>query len=153
MFYAELVAPFFIFGPRPIRLVGFASLVLLQFLIAATGNYGFFNLLAVVHLLCIAGRPRLGVAAQAIWIPAAAIGSKVGSSADARAEPGRGRKPGRWPRQLVVGAVGGIIDRRDRRRRRWRALWPEFAVPTEFVTSEPVGRAVAEHQLTMGCSR
>ena len=34
MFYAELVAPFFIFGPRPIRLVGFASLVLLQLLIA-----------------------------------------------------------------------------------------------------------------------
>ncbi len=53
MFYAELVAPFFIFGPRPIRLAGFASLVLLQLLIAATGNYGFFNLLAVVVCLCI----------------------------------------------------------------------------------------------------
>ena len=53
MFYAELIAPFFVFGPRPIRLVGFASLVLLQLLIAATGNYGFFNLLAVVICLCI----------------------------------------------------------------------------------------------------
>ena len=53
MFYAELIAPFFVFGPRPIRLVGFASLVLLQFLIAATGNYGFFNLLAVVICLSI----------------------------------------------------------------------------------------------------
>ena len=51
MFYAELVAPFFVFGPRPIRLVGFASLVLLQVLIAATGNYGFFNLLTIV--LCL----------------------------------------------------------------------------------------------------
>ena len=48
MFYAELVAPFFVFGPRPIRRLGFASLVLLQLLIAATGNYGFFNLLAIV---------------------------------------------------------------------------------------------------------
>ncbi len=53
MFYAELIAPFFIFGPRPIRLAGFASLVLLQILIAATGNYGFFNLLSIVICLCI----------------------------------------------------------------------------------------------------
>src|SRR5208282_3470519 len=53
MFYAELVAPFFIFGPRPIRLAGFASLVLLQLLIAATGNYGFFNLLALIICLFI----------------------------------------------------------------------------------------------------
>ena len=30
MFFAELVAPFFMFGPRRIRLAGFASLVLLQ---------------------------------------------------------------------------------------------------------------------------
>ena len=53
MFYAELVAPFFVFGPRPHRLVGFTSLVVLQVLIAATGNYGFFNLLAVVICFCI----------------------------------------------------------------------------------------------------
>ena len=51
MFYAELVAPFFVFGPRPIRLIGFASLVLLQVLIAATGNYGFFNILTII--LCL----------------------------------------------------------------------------------------------------
>jgi hypothetical protein len=51
MFYAELIAPVLAFGPRPYRLIGFASMVLLQALIAATGNYGFFNLLAVV--LCI----------------------------------------------------------------------------------------------------
>jgi lipase maturation factor 1 len=51
MFYVELVAPFFVFGPRPLRLIGLASLVLLQALIAATGNYGFFNVLAVV--LCL----------------------------------------------------------------------------------------------------
>jgi hypothetical protein len=51
MFYAELVAPFLVFGPRPVRLIGLASLLLLQLLIAATGNYGFFNLLAIV--LCL----------------------------------------------------------------------------------------------------
>ncbi len=48
MFYAELVAPFFVFGPRILRRIGFVSIVLLQLLIAATGNYGFFNLLAAV---------------------------------------------------------------------------------------------------------
>jgi hypothetical protein len=53
MFYAELVAPFFIFGPRILRRVGFASLVLLQLLIMATGNYGFFNLLAIVLCLSV----------------------------------------------------------------------------------------------------
>ena len=51
MFWAELIAPFFVFGPRRVRMVGFWSLVLLQVLIAATGNYGFFNLLSIV--LCL----------------------------------------------------------------------------------------------------
>ena len=51
MFYAELVAPFFIFGPRILRRIGFMSLVLFQALIAATGNYGFFNLLTAI--LCL----------------------------------------------------------------------------------------------------
>jgi hypothetical protein len=41
----ELGAPFLIFGPRPLRKVGFGAMVGLQGLIAATGNYAFFNLL------------------------------------------------------------------------------------------------------------
>jgi hypothetical protein len=53
MFYGELIAPWFMFCPRPLRLVGFASMVLLQLLIAATGNYGFFNLLAIVICLSL----------------------------------------------------------------------------------------------------
>jgi predicted DCC family thiol-disulfide oxidoreductase YuxK len=51
MWYAELVAPFFIFGPRRLRIAAFWSIVLLQVLIMATGNYGFFNLLAIA--LCV----------------------------------------------------------------------------------------------------
>jgi hypothetical protein len=51
MFWAELIAPFLIFGPRRIRMVGFWSIVALQVLIAATGNYGFFNVLTIV--LCL----------------------------------------------------------------------------------------------------
>jgi hypothetical protein len=47
----ELALPILIFGPRQARRITFAGLVALQVLIAATGNYGFFNLLAVV--LCL----------------------------------------------------------------------------------------------------
>jgi hypothetical protein len=51
MFVIELALPFLIFLGRRARAVAFAGLVGLQIMIAATGNYGFFNLLAVV--LCI----------------------------------------------------------------------------------------------------
>ena len=51
MFVIELVLPFFIFGPRRLRLIAFFGIVFLQLLIMATGNYGFFNLLAIV--LCL----------------------------------------------------------------------------------------------------
>lgn len=51
MFAIELGAPFFLFGPRRVRHV--AALILAAFMaaIAATGNYTFFNALAVV--LCL----------------------------------------------------------------------------------------------------
>ncbi|HET9727295.1 MAG TPA: lipase maturation factor family protein [Gemmatimonadales bacterium] len=54
MFAIELGAPWLLFVPerfRPLRYSGVAALVLLQTGIALTGNYGFFNLLAVV--LCV----------------------------------------------------------------------------------------------------
>jgi len=51
MFAIELVAPFLIFGPRPARLVAAAAIGFLQLAIAATGNYGFFNLLSLA--LCL----------------------------------------------------------------------------------------------------
>jgi hypothetical protein len=54
MFGIEVGAPWLLFSPprlRVVRFVGVAALVLLQLGIAATGNYGFFNALAIV--LCI----------------------------------------------------------------------------------------------------
>ena len=51
VFAVELVVPFFVWGPRRVRLAGFWLLMLLQALIALTGNYGFFNLLTVA--LCL----------------------------------------------------------------------------------------------------
>ena len=51
MFFIELIVPFFIFLPRRFRLLAFWILVLFQLIIALTGNYGFFNLLAIA--LCL----------------------------------------------------------------------------------------------------
>jgi hypothetical protein len=47
MFAVELAVPCLIFAPRRLRVASFVPLVGLQLLIAATGNYGFFNLLTV----------------------------------------------------------------------------------------------------------
>ncbi|MBI4367540.1 MAG: lipase maturation factor family protein, partial [Deltaproteobacteria bacterium] len=51
MFAAELGAPFLIFARQRFRTIGCAILVALQLLIIATGNYCFFNCLAIV--LCV----------------------------------------------------------------------------------------------------
>jgi hypothetical protein len=83
MFVAELGVPFLFFAPwRRVRAAAAAAEVGLQAAIAATGNYGFFNLLAVV--LCIpvlddttlrAGIPvrwreRLATPSADAWVPA-----------------------------------------------------------------------------------
>ena len=51
MFAIELGAPFLLFGPRRARIAGALAITSLMIAIAATGNYGFFNLLTVV--LCV----------------------------------------------------------------------------------------------------
>lgn len=51
MFGVELLAPLLIFAPRRLRLGACAAMAALQVLIAATGNYGFFNLLTLA--LCV----------------------------------------------------------------------------------------------------
>jgi hypothetical protein len=47
MFAIELLVPFLIAAPRRLRHAGAVLLIAFQVLIAATGNYAFFNLLAV----------------------------------------------------------------------------------------------------------
>ncbi len=51
MFFVELVVPFFIFMGRTMRIIAFWNFVGLQIFILLTGNYCFFNLLAI--LLCL----------------------------------------------------------------------------------------------------
>jgi lipase maturation factor 1 len=75
-------------------MLGFWSLVLLQVLIAATGNYGFFNVLSIV--LCLS----LVEDRDWEWVR--------GRRRDAdRDEPGPAR--GGWCRQLTLGAAGAVI--------------------------------------------
>jgi predicted DCC family thiol-disulfide oxidoreductase YuxK len=47
LFFVELAVPILYFAPRRLRVLACAMTVLLQALIAATGNFAFFNLLAV----------------------------------------------------------------------------------------------------------
>lgn len=47
LFFVELAVPFLYFAPRRMRRFAFWTTVALQAIIAATGNYAFFNLLAV----------------------------------------------------------------------------------------------------------
>lgn len=51
LFFIELAAPVLILLPRHARAAGAAAIAALMLVIAATGNYGFFNLLTVV--LCL----------------------------------------------------------------------------------------------------
>lgn len=46
--FVELVVPFGLFGPRPVRVVSGAAIIGFMLTIAATGNFGFFNLLTIV---------------------------------------------------------------------------------------------------------
>lgn len=50
-FFTELLVPFFIFLPRPFRLLAVAITLFMQGLILATSNHNFFNLLTIA--LCI----------------------------------------------------------------------------------------------------
>ncbi len=94
MFAIELGAPLLIFWPRPWpRRVAFAALVSLQVLIAATGSYGFFNLLAIA--LCV---PLLDDAGVRRVLPAALA---------RRLEPAEPAPPPPAPRALLVPA--GIL--------------------------------------------
>ena len=53
LFFVELVVPFLYFAPRRLRMFAFGATVLLQLLIAASGNYGFFNLLTLALALLL----------------------------------------------------------------------------------------------------
>jgi hypothetical protein len=58
--YAELVAPFMIFGPRTLRLVGGISIVLFQGLLIVSGNLSWLNWLSItIAIACFDDRALL----------------------------------------------------------------------------------------------
>jgi lipase maturation factor 1 len=54
VFVLQCLAPFLIFGHRPLRRVALVAIAGLQILIALTGNYGFFNLLTIALAMLLA---------------------------------------------------------------------------------------------------
>ena len=103
MFGIELVAALFILAPprfRRTRAAACAVLCLLQLGIAATGNYGFFNLLTVVLYLAL-----LDDATLARLLPAS-----LAADATARAMtiPAR-REPAPWRAAVAVAAVVVVL--------------------------------------------
>lgn len=93
MFVVEIGVPFLIWGPRRLRLAACAALVGFQVLIAATGNYGFFNLLTAV--LCV---PLLDDAFLERFLPAGCRGKRRGL-------PGWWRAVGRVVRVAFVSCL------------------------------------------------
>jgi hypothetical protein len=89
-FFFELVVSLGIFGPPRIRRLACAGLILLQLLIAGTGNYGFFNLLSIA--LCL---PLLDDA----FFP---------SRWQVQAAPTH-RSPRRWPTWFLTPIAAGIF--------------------------------------------
>jgi len=98
MFVIELVAPWLIFAPRRLRLASFAALAGLQVLIAATGNYAFFNLLTLA--LCLA------VVDDAVW--PAALRRRLGPAV-ATADPAAAVATAAWPARVRRIAVAMIV--------------------------------------------
>src|SRR4051812_15655463 len=93
----ELGAPWLIYSPRRVRTWACAMLILLQVLIAATGNYAFFNLLSIA--LC------LTLVDDATWRSWRSKIQRRNSRPAASIALGRNRG---WP-SLVVGAAALVI--------------------------------------------
>jgi predicted DCC family thiol-disulfide oxidoreductase YuxK len=95
MFACEGLVPFLVFAPRRLRFAGAAATAIFQLLIIATGNYGFFNLLALA--LCV---PLLD---DAVWPwRRGRAGAKAPPHADAAppaAAPPRAHRT--WPPALI----------------------------------------------------
>ena len=109
VFWAELVAPFLVFTPRRPRMLGFWSMMLLQLLIAATGNFGFFNLLTAVLLLALVeGRDWARGAADHVAPPPA---------------PRRGWR--RAPTWVVAVLVVAVTTMQGLDRAGWSVVFPE----------------------------
>jgi predicted DCC family thiol-disulfide oxidoreductase YuxK len=65
----EIIIPFFIWAPRRPRLIAAGLMILLQFAIAITGNYCFFNLLTIALCLLLIDDAAVGTDRHSVGIP------------------------------------------------------------------------------------
>ncbi|MBI5365732.1 MAG: lipase maturation factor family protein [Planctomycetes bacterium] len=108
MFVIEIGFPFGIFGPRRLRLVACAGLVFLQLLILASGNYGFFNLLALT--LCV---PLLDDGVLTAWLPRRLRERLAGLGREAVARGAWWRAAPLVPVALLSAALSGLCLRQQ----------------------------------------
>ena len=106
MFIFEIGVPFLIMAPRRIRHAAAAALILFQALIAATGNYGFFNLLSVILCVMLLDDQLLARLTPARWV----AGKKP--AATARSANRLVRRLG-WAGAAAVVSVSGLTFLRE----------------------------------------
>ncbi len=113
MFAVELGAPFLILAPRRLRLAACGAMIGLQAIIAATGNYAFFNLLTVA--LCV------------LLLDDGVFPARLRERARADARAARGR----WPRLVLVPVAAVVLAAsliEFSGTLRLRLPWPKFAI-------------------------
>jgi hypothetical protein len=115
MFAVELLAPFLLFAPRRFRRMAFGPLLGLQILIAATGNYAFFNLLAGALCLFALEDADLPESWRARFLRSRGMNPRSFSKAEGLSGPpapplaSAGGTTPRWPPKAVLYPVAVII--------------------------------------------
>jgi hypothetical protein len=116
----EIVAPFFLWAPKRLRYAAGGLLIALQIVIAATGNYCFFNLLTIALCLLLfddsvfgplEGRApaRLSRASRELRPPIAAVGVLILTlPVNAMLVFSAFKPETRWPRPIAM--LGGYLE-------------------------------------------
>jgi len=104
MFTIELGMPFLIFAPRRLRLLACGSIVTLMTLIALTGNYCFFNLLAVT--LCVL---LLDDALLLAGCRGASVKRRIGVIIKTALHRSAATPPWRWPCWITVPSAAVVL--------------------------------------------
>ncbi len=100
LFGIELALPFFIFGPRRLRLVACVGFIVLQVWILLTGNYAFFNYLTILLTVVLFDDKLLRRLVPPRWrgssAPAPAVPAAIPNEQHAP------RRAGVWPAAITV---------------------------------------------------